>query len=94
MAEDIDTTTSTAEQTPKRGRGTNRRGAARKMVKPMRSIAIFGAVGALVAGVVPGAGGEFRYNEGYVLIQMEGSDEGLELPVELASHIFLVGESA
>jgi DtxR family Mn-dependent transcriptional regulator len=46
------------------------------------------------AGVVPGAKGDYRFNEGYVLIQMEGKDEGLELPVELASHIFLVGEPA
>lgn len=42
------------------------------------------------AGVVPGAAGKFRFNEGYVLIEMDGKDEGLELPVELASHIFLV----
>ncbi|MEI3842803.1 MULTISPECIES: metal-dependent transcriptional regulator [Microbacterium] len=42
------------------------------------------------AGVVPGARGGFRYNEGYVLIEMDGSSDGLELPVELASHIFLV----
>ena len=46
------------------------------------------------AGVVPGASGDYRFNEGYVLIQMEGREEGLELPVELASHIFLVGEPA
>lgn len=46
------------------------------------------------AGVVPGARGDFRFNEGYVLIQMEGQDEGLELPVELASHIFLLDEFA
>lgn len=46
------------------------------------------------AGVMPGARGEFRFNEGYVLIQMSGQAEGLELPVELASHIFLVGDSA
>jgi len=44
------------------------------------------------AGVVPGAIGDYRFNEGYVLVQMQGSDEGLELPVELASHIFLVDE--
>jgi len=44
------------------------------------------------AGVVPGARGDFRFNEGYVLIQMEGHDDGLELPVELASHIFLVND--
>ena len=42
------------------------------------------------AGVVPGARGRFRFNEGYVLIEVDGQDEGLELPVELASHIFLV----
>ena len=46
------------------------------------------------AGVVPGARGDYRYNEGYVLIRMEGREEGLELPVELASHIFLVGGNA
>ncbi|MFD4958407.1 metal-dependent transcriptional regulator [Microbacterium sp. NPDC058389] len=45
------------------------------------------------AGVVPGAIGDYRFNEGYVLVQMQGSDEGLELPVELASHIFLVDET-
>jgi len=45
------------------------------------------------AGVVPGAIGDYRFNEGYVLVQMQGSDEGLELPVELASHIFLVDEA-
>lgn len=42
------------------------------------------------AGVLPGASGEFRFNEGYVLVEMDGSDEGLELPVEVAAHIFLV----
>lgn len=46
------------------------------------------------AGVVPGARGEYRYNEGYVLISMEGRDDDLELPVELASHIFLVQDNA
>ncbi|MFT4229734.1 MAG: metal-dependent transcriptional regulator [Microbacterium sp.] len=44
------------------------------------------------AGVVPGAAGAYRFSEGYVLVQMDGSDEGLELPVEVASHIFLVDE--
>ncbi|GAB2835187.1 metal-dependent transcriptional regulator [Microbacterium insulae] len=44
------------------------------------------------AGVVPGASGDYRYNEGYVLVQMDGSEEGLELPVEVASHIFLVDD--
>ncbi|GAA3657997.1 metal-dependent transcriptional regulator [Microbacterium marinilacus] len=44
------------------------------------------------AGVVPGAEGGYRYSEGYVLVQMDGQDDGLELPVELASHIFLVDD--
>jgi len=42
------------------------------------------------AGVMPGASGDFRFSEGYVLVQMDGQDEGLELPVEVAAHIFLV----
>ncbi|MEJ1155129.1 MULTISPECIES: metal-dependent transcriptional regulator [Microbacterium] len=44
------------------------------------------------AGVMPGAHGSFRYNEGYVLVEMDGNAEGLELPIELASHVFLVAE--
>lgn len=44
------------------------------------------------AGVLPGARGDYRFNEGYVLVQMEGADGGLELPVEVASHIFLLDE--
>ncbi|MBB2975006.1 DtxR family Mn-dependent transcriptional regulator [Microbacterium endophyticum] len=46
------------------------------------------------AGVVPGAKGTYQFSEGYVLVQMDGSDEGLELPVEVASHIFLVHQPA
>ncbi|GAA1465476.1 metal-dependent transcriptional regulator [Microbacterium thalassium] len=42
------------------------------------------------AGVVPGAHGDYRYSEGYVLVQMDGRDDALELPVEMAGHIFLV----
>ncbi|MDI9889734.1 metal-dependent transcriptional regulator [Microbacterium sp. NPDC016588] len=45
------------------------------------------------AGVLPGARGHYRFNEGYVLVEMDGVDEGLELPVEVASHIFLVDEA-
>lgn len=44
------------------------------------------------AGVMPGASGDYRYSEGYVLVEMDGNDEGLELPVEVAAHIFLVDE--
>ncbi len=43
-----------------------------------------------IAGVVPGGAGQYRFSEGYVLVQMDGNDEGLELPIEVASHIFLV----
>ncbi|WP_228479909.1 M23 family metallopeptidase [Microbacterium abyssi] len=50
MAADIEPTT-TSEKTLKRNRITAPRDAARKMIKPIRSIAIFGAVGALVAAV-------------------------------------------
>ncbi|GAA1943247.1 metal-dependent transcriptional regulator [Microbacterium aquimaris] len=46
------------------------------------------------AGVLPGARGEFRFSEGYVLVQMEGSADALELPIEVASHIFLVDDAA
>ncbi|KSU52828.1 metal-dependent transcriptional regulator [Microbacterium enclense] len=45
------------------------------------------------AGVLPGKRGDYRFNEGYVLVLMDGVDEGLELPVEVASHIFLVADS-
>ena len=44
------------------------------------------------AGVVPGATGDFRFNEGYVLVQIDGNEPSLELPVEIAGHIFLVDE--
>lgn len=46
------------------------------------------------AGVLPGASGSFRFSEGYVLVEMDGNDDGLELPVEIASHIFLVEPAA
>ncbi len=44
------------------------------------------------AGVQPGAHGDFRFSEGYVLVQMDGNDEALELPVEVAAHLFLVAD--
>lgn len=50
MAADIEPTT-TSEQTLKAARPAAKRSAARRVVKPVRSIAIFGAVGALVAAV-------------------------------------------
>ncbi|KAA9131096.1 metal-dependent transcriptional regulator [Microbacterium caowuchunii] len=44
------------------------------------------------AGVVPGATGTFQFSEGYVLVQMDSTEDGLELPVEVAGHIFVVDE--
>ena len=44
------------------------------------------------AGILPGAQGDFRFNEGYVLVHIDGGGDDLELPVEIASHIFLVDE--
>ncbi len=44
------------------------------------------------AGVVPGATGTFQFSEGYVLVQMDGTEDGLELPVEVAGHIFVVDD--
>jgi Mn-dependent transcriptional regulator len=41
------------------------------------------------AGVVPGAVGTFSAAGLYVLVQMEGYETGLELPTEVASHIFI-----
>lgn len=46
------------------------------------------------AGVMPGAHGRFRFSEGYVLVEMDGNDAGLELPVEVAAHIFLLSDRA
>lgn len=42
------------------------------------------------AGVMPGATGNYRFSEGYVLIAMDGHEDALELPVELAAHVFLL----
>lgn len=44
------------------------------------------------AGVLPGSHGSFRFSEGYVLVEMDGAEESLELPVEIAGHIFLVDD--
>jgi len=42
------------------------------------------------AGVVPGSTGSFSAAGSYVLVQMQGHEDGLELPPEVASHIFVV----
>ena len=41
------------------------------------------------AGVVPGAMAVFRNSGPYVLVEVEGADGGLELPSEVAGHIFI-----
>ncbi len=41
------------------------------------------------AGVVPGASAAVSASGSYVLIQVDGSGDGLELPNEVASHIFV-----
>ncbi|MCX7523414.1 metal-dependent transcriptional regulator [Microbacterium sp. STN6] len=41
------------------------------------------------AGVFPGSTGTFTAVGSYVLVQIDGFDEGLELPNELAAHIFV-----
>jgi DtxR family Mn-dependent transcriptional regulator len=41
------------------------------------------------AGVLPGATASVSVAGSYVLIQVEGFDEGLELPNEVAGHIFV-----
>jgi DtxR family Mn-dependent transcriptional regulator len=42
------------------------------------------------AGVLPGAEGVFSVAGSYVLVQIDGVEDGLELPNEVASHIFVV----
>lgn len=41
------------------------------------------------AGVVPGARAVFSEAGAYVLVEVEGVDGGLELPAEVAGHIFV-----
>lgn len=41
------------------------------------------------AGVFPGSTGTFTARGGYVLVQIDGFDDGLELPSELAAHVFV-----
>ncbi|WP_150308000.1 metal-dependent transcriptional regulator [Planctomonas psychrotolerans] len=41
------------------------------------------------AGVVPGARARFSAAGSYVLVEVDGFDTGLELPTEVASHIFI-----
>ncbi|NQX29815.1 metal-dependent transcriptional regulator [Microbacteriaceae bacterium VKM Ac-2854] len=42
------------------------------------------------AGVVPGAAGTFSASGSYIVVRIDGVEEGIELPNEVAVHIFLV----
>jgi len=46
------------------------------------------------AGVMPGNSGVFSALGSYVLVEVAGFDEGLELPNEVASHIFVTTPAA
>lgn len=41
------------------------------------------------AGIVPGAKGEFSTSVPYTIVRMDGAAESLELPVEIAQHIYV-----
>ncbi|PFG30809.1 metal-dependent transcriptional regulator [Paramicrobacterium agarici] len=41
------------------------------------------------AGVVPGNDGEFSQNDSYIAVTIDGFDEGIELPEEVAAHIYV-----
>src|SRR5690606_17447229 len=41
------------------------------------------------AGIVPGAKASFTSADGYVLATVEGDEDGLELPTEVAQHIYV-----
>jgi DtxR family Mn-dependent transcriptional regulator len=41
------------------------------------------------SGVLPGNTGVFSAADAYVLVRVAGYEEGLELPSEIASHIFV-----
>ena len=41
------------------------------------------------AGILPGAAARFARSGGYVLVEVDGADGGLELPTDVAGHIFI-----
>lgn len=43
------------------------------------------------AGVLPGATASLSASGGYVLVQVEGHGDGLELPSEVAAHVYVAG---
>src|SRR5690606_32796484 len=43
----------------------------------------------LQAGVVPGASATIQAAGGYVFVQVDGHGEGLELPTEVATHVYV-----
>lgn len=41
------------------------------------------------SGVVPGAKASFTAVGGYVLVEVESNDEGIELPIDVAQHVYV-----
>ena len=86
MAADIEPSANTSEKTLKRKRAVAPRDAARKMIKPMRSIAIFGAVGALVAAVaLPAYAASSETVDAAATLQQIATDDAQSLVVASAA---------
>lgn len=82
MAADIEPTASRTEKTPARRRAPGSKDAARKVIKPLRSIAIFGAVGALVAAVaLPAYAASSQPAEAAATLQQVAMDDAQSLVV-------------
>lgn len=41
------------------------------------------------SGILPGASATFSRNGGYIRVDVDGADGGLELPADIASHLFI-----
>lgn len=86
MAADIEPTANTSEKSLKRSHAGAPRDAARKMIKPMRSIAIFGAVGALVAAVaMPAYAASTTPVDATATLQQVAADDSQSLVVASAA---------
>jgi len=86
LAADIEPTANTSEKSLKRSRAGAPRDVARKMIKPMRSIAIFGAVGALVAAVaLPAYAASSTPVDATATLQQVAADDSQSLVVASAA---------
>jgi murein DD-endopeptidase MepM/ murein hydrolase activator NlpD len=85
LAADIESAASTTEKTPARRRAAGSKNAARKVIKPLRSIAIFGAVGALVAAVALPAYAASQPAEATATLQQVAMDDAQSLVVASAA---------